>query len=428
MAEDKKKIDSAELTKMKESLSGFLSNNSHSSIREIVGEDTLYAIDGPWGDKSVAVNITNASEDLFEALNSVILPARFSALYHIDTRKMEIIWTAYELPENQKEVAGRKFSFTYAGNKHACSFGRSSDRLIEIAGAAVPLKMSDTSFRNIQSFRSFSRRLKNPKLVDRSIAEPVSFWIENIDWDEAKFVELANNLNFYLSYYDNDGPMIAIHQTNSLEKPHPKHRYIAGKFPATIKGKRLDNNLLSFWEASAGGDAARRFQYYYRIIEYASFFYLESSAKIAVKRILASPDIGDDVDKTTEKLMSAFQMSKLDEYAKFSQLLTDVIDPKILWAAIKENVPAFSKDIKFDGGFVLKAIIAPSAKEATFLPKGVETFTKAIRDIRNALSHGRDFKSASVIMPTQRNLNALRPWSHLIAVAAGQVVLFKDVT
>ena len=126
--------------------------------------------------------------------------------------------------------------------------------------------------------------------------------------------------------------------------------------------------------------------------------------------------------------MEAFQLSKLDEYAKFSQIIQDTVDPKVLWREIKQNTAHFSKDIRFDGGYVIKSIISNTTKESSYLPKGVEIFTKAIRDIRNALSHGRDFKTASVIIPTAKNLRALQPWVHLISAAAGQVVLFKDVS
>jgi hypothetical protein len=425
---EKAAVESAELIEARLRLEPFLRNNAGTFLSEFgPATDRILIINEPWNDKSVAFNITNLNDDTRDALNAVILPQRFSALYHEDIKALEVIWTSYTLPDNQKEVSSRSFKFIYDENTHKCHFSRSSNRLICLAKVFLQSKMSSSSFRNLQSFRAYSRSKEEGANVDSSISEPISFWIENIEWDPDKVVELINNLNFYLNYFDNEGPVVALHPESSTDKPHPKHRYISGRFPSILRGKRLDNNLLSFWEASASGDPARRFQYYYRIIEYSSFFYLESSARTALKRILSAPDAADDINSTADKLMMAVQMSKLDEYAKFSQLMQDVVDPKILWAGIKENLPAFSKDIKFDGGFTLKAIIAPTTKESTFCPKGVENFTKAIRDVRNALSHGRDFKSAAVIMPTPRNLNALQPWVHLIAIAAGQVVLYKDV-
>lgn len=421
--------DSAELIAVRDRLAVFLDCNPESSVAEVtVGDEKVRVVRKPWGDSSLSFRIPDEWQEFCDIMNALLLPHRFTAIYHKDTRRFEIIWTAYRLNGDSEEVPGRKFSFAYGGKTYKCHFGESSSRLLTLAEAMIPLKMSSTSFRNLQSFRYYVRMQKDPDFKNPSIEKPISFWIDGIDFDTDHVVELINNLNFYLSYYDTSSPIVALHQVGEDVTHHPRNRYIAGKFPARINGKKLDNNLLSFWEASAEGDYARRFQYYYRIIEYASFFYLEGSARTSVRRILSAPEVMDDIGATTEKLMAAFQTSRLDDFAKFSQLIQDTIDPAILWREIKGNIPAFSKDFKFDGGFVLKAIISSTAKESTFLPKGLEVFTKAIRDIRNALSHGRDFKSSAVIMPTARNLKALQPWVHLIAVAAGQVVLYKDVT
>jgi hypothetical protein len=424
----KAKADSAELIALRGRLEPFLTAHEYSRVIElpVQGKGRLF-VERPWGDKSLALLIPDEPDQLFEALNALILPERFTAVYHTDTKKFEVIWTAYQLSERQKDIPGRAFKFNYLGKSYKCHFSRSSDRLLAIAKNVLPLGMSTTSFRNLQSFDVLMNSKPNAAKPDTSIGDPVSFWIDGLQYDSEFTVEVINNLNFYLGYYDNESPTVVIHQTSSDNEPHPRQRYVSGKFPSTINGKKLDNTLLSFWDASLQGDMARRFQYYYRIIEYASFTYLESSARIAVRRILSSPDAVDDVGSTTDKLMSAFSMSKLDEYARFSQLMQDTIDPKLLWSEIKENLPAFSKDFKCDGGFIIKALVSGTAKESTFMPKGVELFTKAIRDIRNALSHGRDFRSAAVITPTSRNLKALQPWVHLIAIASGQVVLFKDI-
>jgi hypothetical protein len=428
MAPKSARADSAETIADREKLAPFLEEHTFSSVIEADLKDKKQRVlQKPWNDSSFALFVPEHADDLAEALNNVILPERLTAIYHKDSRKLEVIWTAYSLEESQKELIGRKFNFHYLGNAHKCHFSRCSERLLIIAENLIPLRMSYTSFRNLQSFNAFILNRKNSN-TNNAVDQPICFWIENIDWNIDKIIEIVNNINFYLSYYDNDSPTVLIHPAGEDEKPSPRNRYITGSFPKNINGKQLDNNLVSFWNASSSGDAARKFQYYYRIIEYASFFYLESSARITVKRILSAPDAIDDIESVTEKLMAAFQTSKLDEYAKFAQIIQDTVDPKILWSEMSQNIPAFSKDIKFDGGFLLKSVISTTTKESSYLPKGLETFTKAIRDIRNALSHGRDFKSSLVITPTARNLKALQPWVHLIAAAAGQVVLYKHVS
>lgn len=65
---------------------------------------------------------------------------------------------------------------------------------------------------------------------------------------------------------------------------------------------------------------------------------------------------------------------------------------------------------------------------ADWKSRGFESITRSLRDIRNALSHGRDQRTSSVIVPSSRNLHYLQPWVNLIAVVAGEVVLYKDAT
>lgn len=417
--------DSAELAEVKIKLEEFSNNNPFSCVvQSNDGNSNIFGVERPWDDESLGFYFSNTSDDLFDALNQLYLPPKFSAIYHRDTRKLEILWTAYKLPVAQQEIVEREFKFSFENNAHDCHFTRSSERLLLLAHHVKPLKLSYTAFRNIQSFDTYT---KSDGKTLQSSGEPISFWIDNIDWDDDYVSEMITNLNFFITYYDNQSPTVVIHSLEEDKTPHPRCRYVAKTFPKNIKSQKLDSNLISFWIAAEQGDPARRFQYYYRIIEYASFFYLEGSAKQAVRKILSSPNAIDDISEVTDRLMAAFQMSKLDEYARFSQIIQDTVDPKLLWNEIKGNMDAFSKEFKFDGGYILKPLIASTTRESTFLPKGLDNFIKSIRDIRNALSHGRDIKTTTVITPTSRNLKALQPWVHLIATAAGEVVLYKDV-
>ncbi len=419
--------DSPELEAVKAKISEFLDHNPSSSVvQNGEGGDQKFVLERPWDDESLGFYFPLDADDLFDALNNLYFPPKLSAIYHRDSRKLEVLWTAYKLPKGQQEIFDREFRFSFEERTHRCHFTSSSERLIKIANYVKPLKLSYTTFRNMQSFGNYSS-LSSEGKKSQYLGDPISFWVDNIDWDDDYVSDLITNINFYLTYYDNQSPTILIHSLEEDKTPHPRCRYVANKFPKNIKSQKLDSNLISFWTAAEQGDAARRFQYYYRIIEYASFFYLESSAKQAVRKILSSPNAIDDISEVTNRLMAAFQMSKLDEYTRFAQIIHDTVEPKLLWNEIKGNMDAFSKEVRFDGGYVLKPLIASTHRESTFLPKGLDNFIKSIRDIRNALSHGRDIKTTTVIIPTSRNLTALQPWVHLIATAAGEVVLYKDV-
>ena len=267
---------------------------------------------------------------------------------------------------------------------------------------------------------------EEPSLID--IDEPRSFWIRSVEWQEDKVLDLIRNLNFYLTYFDNRCPTVLIHSQEEDEYINSKVRYISGTFPETINGKGLDSILLNFWDAAQNGDQARRFLYYYRIIEYSSFFYLEASARAAVRKILAAPNAADDVNGVTDRVVAAIGESKLDEYQRFAAIIRDTVDVRVLWTEMEANLKAFTAPTNFDGGFVLASLAGPNCRDEDFAPRGLEIFTKAIRDIRNALSHGRDQKTGMVITPTVRNLNLLQPWVYLIAAAAGEVVLYRDAS
>lgn len=260
-----------------------------------------------------------------------------------------------------------------------------------------------------------------------SIGEPISFWIRGIDWDEDFIVDLIKHLNFYMSYFDSFSPTIAIHDfPESKDIYESKVRYCAGKFPESIKSTKIDRVLLNFWEAAAAGDNARRFLYYYRIIEYSSHEYLEASTKSALRRVLAAPFAHDDVSYLVDRVLGVVSTTKLDEVGKFNALLRDAFDVETAWREISNNKNAFSQSIEFDGGYTLPAVCGANSDFDEFRPRGIEVISRSFRDIRNALSHGRDQKTSSVIAPTRANFSRLRPWVHLIAAAAGEVMLYKD--
>ena len=76
---------------------------------------------------------------------------------------------------------------------------------------------------------------------------------------------------------------------------------------------------------------------------------------------------------------------------------------------------------------MLAPIVKVGWSEADFAVNGIATFSTAVRNIRNALSHGRDQRTTAVIAPTTHNFERLQPWTALMSVAAGEVMVYKDV-
>ena len=101
------------------------------------------------------------------------------------------------------------------------------------------------------------------------------------------------------------------------------------------------------------------------------------------------------------------------------------VDPLLLWNEIEKIIENFSQDVVFDGGFELQKLVSGVGSKDEFLNSGLKKFCNLSRKIRNALSHGKEERSAAVITPTRANFEKLRPWSHLMIVAAGEVIAYN---
>jgi len=136
----------------------------------------------------------------------------------------------------------------------------------------------------------------------------------------------------------------------------------------------------------------------------------------------------DDIHGSVDQIVSSLGLKNLEEVPRFKAVIRNNVNSKLIWKDVKENIAAFSKETKFDGGFTVKPLCSGNDKEASFCNRGLDQFSDSIRKIRNTLSHGKDQETAGMILPTARNISLLRPWVHLIATVAGEVVLYKDVS
>jgi len=414
-------LDKPEAEKL---LAPFLAANPYSKIEETTfKQQTRLVIQKPWGDASLAIGLQGDTKTLAAALNQLVLPPRFSALWHGDTKDFEVIFTAWKLAGSYADMIGRKFVFNFGKRDYTCEFSDSSARLLTIARDTIHISGSDTGHRNLLSFEMFAN--SDPD-IRQMVEKPFSFWIRNVgDWDEDRVVDLAYHVNFYMSYFDDATSKMIIHPTTAVTTVKPQTRYIDGKFPQRIRAKTIDPNILHFWGAAHGADdQAKSFLYYYRLIEYASTSFMEEATRATVRRLLAQPNVMDDISALTEQLVLAAQSSKKDDEQRIVHLLEETIDKKVLWREIENNIDLFNKNTDFEGGFTLEPLIPARAKIEQL---EIGKFCKHTKDIRNALSHGRDIRTQQVIIPTKRNFDLLQPWVTLMCIAAGQVVLFKSV-
>lgn len=413
------------------SLASFLSKNTSSSIDRRGRPTSAVVVSKPWGDDSFVLKLDgDHNSDLVQALNNVILPERFSAIYHVDIRRLEVLWTAFPLSGFYEGIPGREFEFCYKGLTYGCQFASASDRAVTIGHSFEAITTSDKNYRNVQSFSLYAKLPPNVRSMF-SETGPISFWISCInEWDEQVVVDLVSNLNFYLTYYDTSSPVILIHDTQ-IHPDISRLRYLKGDFPLKINGRPLDDNLLTFWNfinGDYGLNAMVQFILYYCIIEYAAFSYVEGKIRSDIKKLVTSPNFDPYSKAVLDDIVSAIPTSTSEEITRFRAVVSHCVSPKVLWPEVEKNKAFFSNETRFDGGFSIKPIISNSENEQTFIVGRIASFSEAIRKIRNTLSHGKDQETAGVILPTLRNFNLLRSWLHLIATAAGEVVLHKDIT
>ena len=86
-------LGEAQANYLRAKLQAFLSRNPEAEVR--TGEREPSVI-GPWGEESVEIPLHSDDEELFEALNAVRLPPRFTAIWHEDTIEFEVIFTVLE--------------------------------------------------------------------------------------------------------------------------------------------------------------------------------------------------------------------------------------------------------------------------------------------------------------------------------------------
>lgn len=336
-----------------------------------------------------------------------------------------MIYTAYKLTKPATDWENRNFIFNFGGVDYECGFSDSSKALLCLAMSFRPIGPTLSNYRNLVSFYQFSNTASSTRTGPNRFGKPISFWIKDIDWEEDRVLKILSNLNFFMTYYDSFSPSVIIHDVVETEEDSPEQfRYRHGIFPAAMGAKPIDQDLLHFWYASFIGDNARRFGYLYRIIEYSSYTYMDSGFERQIKKIISSPHSFGDIHSTAISLAAALQETRLDDVNRFLNVFKDSVDMDLIFEFVEKNIDFFSCQNAFDGGFRLEALVSPKIDRAEFKLNGAANCCSRLRAIRNALSHGRDQKSSSVITPTERNFERLGPWVTLLTLAAGEVMLY----
>jgi hypothetical protein len=400
----------------KEKLAAFLANNPYSQIHtvkyKIIGEVPI--ISKPWNDNSlILLLLPQKKGELIDALNKLILPPRFTAIYHIDTNDMEYIFTRLK-PD--APILSRRFIFNLDNKQYSCKFDKASERLMNIVSCYARAEDTKTDFRNL----AYLEEESPPGRL-----EPVSFYVSGFDkYDEEEILEISKYLNFFTQYYDRGSPAILVHPPIDYPESLPSLECIEGGFPNIISTRRKDPFLMDFILAACDVGSRLQFIYCYQLLEYAAFYYVDDKLRQALTNIVTSPDIHSNPDKYVNRVLATMADNRMDDEAKVSKLINETCSPEVIYKEIEQNKTYFSTIQKFEGGFVVEPFISTDTTLETFRPMWETKTANALRFIRNALVHGREKRLGSVISPTPTNDILIRPWCCVVRRIAEQVILF----
>ena len=400
-------------------LADFELNNPLSSIK---AHEKGIVINRPWDDNTIALQVPWDDVELHDALNGVLLPPVFTAIYHLAERSLEFIYTAHPISE---EFRGRSFAFHLLGREYPCDFAPASQVLQKLAQTFIPNgPSSETNYRNLSSF-VMQRLYKDRHPEDEGAYDPYSFWIREVDWNEDDLVSLARHINFFMIYFDKESPQIIVHEEDrKSEIVEPPKRYRLESFPDRINGRTVDPYLLGLWEASQKSqDTFRRFIFSYQVLEYVAFYYLKEELFQSLMRIVRSPEALANPEETVRLIQDTMTHEKLTDDQKMDALFRSVVDNVRLWNEIEPNLDHFNHDVVFDGGFSLGALVPENATFASFESAGCSEFGKSVKNLRNALVHSRESRQSASVAPTQANYERLRPWIPPLQYVAFEAIL-----
>lgn len=410
------KRQSKTLKYLKTNLRPFLRNNTNSKIEEVKGN---YFITNPWNDKSlIFILFPRKRSKLINALNQLVLPPQYSAIFHLDTNTMEFI---YDRLKPDDPILSREFMFNLEKGQYKCNYKIASDRLMELVEYSARAQDTSTDFRNLIKIQESQYEVGDfsEKLV------PVSFYISGFaKFDDDEIEEVSKYLNFYMLYYDRKSPYILMHKSVGNSEEFPTQDFLEGGFPNTISTKRKDPMLLDLMLAACQVGNRLQFIHCYQLLEYAAFYFVDDEVKRELTHILAAPDIFSNPDKYISRVLETTSEIKQDDEVKLQKLILHTCKPQILFKEINSNKSYFMNKQKFEGGFELEPLISEGFSLDNFKTEWHPKILNNLKYIRNALVHGREKRYGRVISPTDRNDELISPWCCIARRIAEQVVLF----
>lgn len=400
-------------------ISSFTANNN---CIKAENKDNKLIINNCWNDSSIRFEFSD-SEDL-SFLDNIVLPKELFAIFHKEANKFEFIFLP--LSEEYK----RSFNYIFCGQTYKLYYGLPTHECEELASHVFLNDTADINERAYGMLRySHYYKEKQKENENEEPLFPTNFFIEG-DFTILPFekqIDFFRHVNFMLSYYDRQSPRIIIYNDTEENVRDIKIpcKSLNEAFPSIINSKNFDTTLLELMEAARRTDSYRlKYIFYFQVLEYCSYYYIENSLKRRITNIIKSPDILNS-DKYSNKIIEIyseyFRSNKDDK--RMERLLLDLCAYEDIKDELIINSNFFIQDLCFDGGFSIKGLFKDEAEIDTPPQNIISLIRKNIDSIRNVLVHARESRENSEIKPSQKNAQLLLPYLFLLRRIAETIII-----
>jgi len=425
---------------MNKSLETFKKTNS--SI-EILEETEHININNLWSDNSFMCRFDKDSD--FSSLEDIELPCELNAIFHKNEQKLEFIFAPLS---NDQHYLNRKTTFYYKGIELKTEFGQPSEalKLLSMGFRKIDTP-NDSSYRNLEIFCDYYRLDDQNEPMKKYFEDkiPYSFYVQG-DFKKTKneFVQICKHLNVYLKYFDRKSPIIAIVNNDAKSDSYKIPCYTNdNSYPEQISANVIDPVAIDLLQvAQETGNSRLKYLFYFQVLEYFAYYYLDEELKRKLSNILKSPDLLHNSGSYTKTIIEELKdySNNTSDKQKLTRLLNDYLTVDDILNELKCNIKNFSNDLEFDGNFKIPAILQDEKSLEKLFFEGKETKEKKkerlkaksdlisniadrIDNIRNVLVHIRESRENKVILPTRNNNRKLIPYIFLIRRIAETIAI-----
>ncbi len=400
----------------KSAYSTFLENNKYINIQ---CADKRITANNCWGKNTFSFVFPSKRSMAF--LKDVVLPKELFAIYHKDKEMFEFIFT----PTLEKYTLA--FEYIYDSRPYKLFYDKPTKEFAELMKYIDFNQEEELDDRTMGLIR-YNMYYKSPILEERFY--PTNFFIKG-DFNNQNYSDILvffKHVNFILSFYDRTSPNIIINDNSDTQigDINVPCKSCGESFPSIINTHKFDTTLLELMDAAKNTNNIRlKFIFYFQVLEYCSYYYIENNLKRRITNITKSPDILNS-EKYSQSIIEIyseyFKQNKDDK--RMERLILDLCTFEDIKNELLVNNKYFIEDICFEGGLKIKGIFNNIQEIENTPPKDIlSTIRRNLETIRNVLVHARESRENVVIKPSPKNSELLRPYLYLIRRIAETVII-----